>query len=251
MLLTATEIIQNSWRDYRERFHDWMVFSLLIFLPTFIITLVGSFGMYLNTYVPSTVYVTNLFILIISLISLVFGFWTTLALIHAGGDFLKNRKIEFWKDHYAAVIPNLWPGIYTSLFVALLVLLGTILFLIPGIIFLVWYYFAIYVVVLDNKKGWTAMKESRELVRGRWWATAWRLFAPNVVFGAAVVLIQFIFSSFFDVLPISLDSILLLKNVVNTILSALLAPITTLIVLYVYNSLKEEPLAEPAPAEIK
>jgi len=57
----------------------------------------------------------------------------------------------------------------TGLLAVLAIFGGFLLFIIPGIIFLVNYIFALPVVILENKTYVKAMRRSHDLVRGNWW----------------------------------------------------------------------------------
>ena len=58
---------------------------------------------------------------------------------------------------------------------------GFILAVIPGIIFLIWYTFAPYVLIHKGLRGWEAFRESRELVRDYWWPVFGRLILFYVI----------------------------------------------------------------------
>lgn len=70
---------------------------------------------------------------------------------------------------------------------------GLLLLIVPGIIAAVWFMFAPFVFVVENARGFDALRRSRAYVRGRWWAVAWRAFAAlftvvAVLFGAGIVI---------------------------------------------------------------
>lgn len=248
MLLSATDILQKSWQDFKDHWHEWMVFSLLIFLPAFILVLIGSIGSFINAYIPETISLTNLLIVLIAIISLFIGFWSSLALIHAVDVYLENKQTEPWKTHYIATIGFIWPAFYTTIFVGIVVVLGLILFVIPGIIFWLWYYFSLYEVIVGSNKGVTAMRASRRIVKGRWFSVFWKIFLPNLVIAAGVILIQVVASIFYGLLPLNLVTDTVIANIVSSILGAIVTPLTTLVALNLYKNLKENPLQEaPTP----
>jgi hypothetical protein len=63
----------------------------------------------------------------------------------------------------------------TSFFSAIVIGLGFILLIIPGIICLVWYAFAPIIYLNEGISGWKALEKSKSYVSGRWWLVAWRL----------------------------------------------------------------------------
>ncbi|MEI7741319.1 MAG: hypothetical protein WCJ29_02335 [bacterium] len=68
-----------------------------------------------------------------------------------------------------------------SLLYGLIIVGGTILVIVPGILFGVWFYFSPLATLLDGSHGTGALKRSKELVSGRFWAIAWRMLVINFI----------------------------------------------------------------------
>lgn len=251
MLITAEEVISKSWRDYLENWHDWAIYSLILFVPGFILTLSGSFGGFLNTYYPATAIATNIIILILVATSAIMWFWSYLALTHAVGKYLQTKQTDHWKEHYTASFGFFWSAIFVSLIKGFLVAAGVLLFIIPGIIFSIWYAFVLYGVVLFGEHGWAAMSSSKNLVAGRWWSVAWRLVLPLFVFGVGIAAANLISMLLLGLLPLSTESNTLLSNITGNLLSAIFTPLTTIAVLNLYLSLKDNPFQEKMPLPVK
>ncbi|MEK7625095.1 MAG: hypothetical protein AAB467_01960 [Patescibacteria group bacterium] len=250
MLLSPEEIISKSWRDYVKNWHDWAIYSLILFIPGFVLVLSGSFGGYLNTSFPATSLPTNIIILLLVIASAVMWFWSYLALTHAIGKYLKVKETDHWKEHYTASLGFFWPAIFVSIIKGALVIVGTLFFLVPGIIFSVWYAFIIFGVVHFGERGWAAMKSSKELVRGRWWGVTWRLVLPMVVFGVGVALANALSLLLLSFLPLTSESNALLGNVVSSLFTAVFTPLTTIAVMNLYFNLKENPVEEILPMPV-
>lgn len=70
-----------------------------------------------------------------------------------------------------------WPSAMVTTLIGGILLVGLFfLLVIPGILFSVWWFFAIYAVALSNKSGMNALRYSKELVSGRWWTIFGYLF---------------------------------------------------------------------------
>lgn len=67
----------------------------------------------------------------------------------------------------------------------LLITLGIVIFIVPGLLFLVWFALAGQVAVLEGRTFLSALRRSRELVRGR----GWRVFYLLIIFICANFLI--------------------------------------------------------------
>jgi len=73
------------------------------------------------------------------------------------------------------VVGRLLGALVPALF---LITLGIMIFVVPGLIFLVWFALAGQVAVLEGRTFWSALRRSRELVKGR----GWRVFYLLILF---------------------------------------------------------------------
>lgn len=91
-------------------------------------------------------------------------------------SFLRAKKIA-WKYFSLGVI------------VSLFVFLWCLLFVIPGIYMMVAYSVATWVFICEGISGTAAIKRSKELVKGYWWAVASRLVLVYLVVYAVVIIL--------------------------------------------------------------
>jgi hypothetical protein len=94
-----------------------------------------------------------------------------------------HKQIELAKlqTYCARRIPNLlWVIVLTTL----TIVGGLIFFIIPGLIFYVWYAFSQMAVIVDEKNGTDAMTFSHNLVKGRFFSVAWLLLGGPILFTA-------------------------------------------------------------------
>ena len=79
--------------------------------------------------------------------------------------------------------------LFSFLWVAILSIIiiggGSFLFIIPGILFAIWFILAPFVLMGEDARGMTALSRSREYVRGNGLAVFWRLFAFGLIVGLA------------------------------------------------------------------
>lgn len=242
MLISATDIITKSWELYRKHWRQLGVYLLLLFIPTLFIFALSALGTRLNDFFPSSTVITNIILLIIFVASLVFNLWTYITLLHATKSLLLEQTAPDWKLSFNSTSHLIGPFIYTSILTALAVLGGTLLLIIPGIIFSVWYSFVTLVVVVEGKTGIKAMRLSKNLVAGRWWSIAWRIFLPNALFA----LLSFILTALVS-LPLILisspDIKEILDNGLSAIVSTLIAPLSAAATMLLYLNAKQNPTA--------
>ncbi len=82
------------------------------------------------------------------------------------------------------------------------ILIGFILAILPGLIFSVWYYFALIIAVVEESTV-DPLKLSKQLVRGKFWPVAGRILlftllylAPNILFQRINIYLTFLWSIF-------------------------------------------------------
>lgn len=67
--------------------------------------------------------------------------------------------------------PTLWKLFVTYVIYVVLIILLFLLLIVPGIIFMVYWYVFAYVVLDQGLTGMAALKKSREMIKGNWWRT--------------------------------------------------------------------------------
>ncbi|MDP3947529.1 MAG: YciC family protein [bacterium] len=151
--------------------------------------------------------------------------WGFTALLKA----LRDERLT-WQGAYQEALVLIGSYALLVFLYALLVGAGFFLLVIPGFIAAVWFSFAGYVLVFEEARIVDCLRRSREYVRGRFWAVAWRHVAIFVMAIGAFVLLSFIFEIL--ALPSVLHELLLVGA------SAVVAPITSVYVLLLYRELK-------------
>jgi hypothetical protein len=245
-MLSLSAIIVGAWRFYVKHFEDLLVYMAFLFLPTFVLSILGLLGIELNKVLPGSVLVSNIIIAIIFLVTLLFTFWTTVALTFALKALMDGETNTSWRAMFDKAYPMLWPFALTSLLVGFAVIGGTLLFIIPGIIFTIWFCFSTYVVLFDGQKGVAALKASKSLVVGRWWSILIRIVVPNLVFLVVFMLVETIISyPLARFLP--LGPTLVAVNVIEALAQVIVTPLTGAALLIVYLDAKRTPINTQNP----
>lgn len=120
--------------------------------------------------------------LIASLVYLVGMLWGVPAVLNYINKIDQPMSI---KEAFMQAKPFIWPTFITSLIAGILTAIGFILVIIPGIIVGVWLSFALYIVIVENKKGVEALKSSKAYVEGYWWPVFGRMFLVGL--GIAII----------------------------------------------------------------
>lgn len=169
-LAGPVELFKGSWEIFQNRWKTLAAIQLpmLVFIPlgVIVVILVGS----------TTLLYTALVVGI--LVSVLVQLWAQVALIFAIKD--SKEGIGF-KESYKRAWRVLRSYLWVSLLVGLSVLGGFLLLVIPGFIFMVWFGLAGYIVIDRGTKGTAALKASKALVKGKFWAVVLRFLVIGVL----------------------------------------------------------------------
>jgi hypothetical protein len=170
----------KSWARYKG--HFWTLVQICL-LPAFVIA-VGDLLM--SRQAESAVILGS----IINIIGIAVTIMATVALITAiahGMDF---------GHAYDRGVKLFWPAVLIAALNLFVLFGGFLIFIIPGILFIVWVAFANYALVLDGKHGLDALLTSKEYVKGYWWETFGRGLLLFVLF-FVVMLVLYLPSLYF------------------------------------------------------
>jgi hypothetical protein len=82
-----------------------------------------------------------------------------------------------------------WAAIWIAILNALALLGGFVLLVVPAILLAIWFTFTSYVLVLEDKRGMSALLASKEYVKGFWWAIVGRILLLALVWFAILLII--------------------------------------------------------------
>lgn len=156
----------------------------------------------------------------------IFQTWSQIAIIYAIKDRAENiGVVEAYRRGWSKIFSYWW----VMIIAAFINFGGFILFVVPGVIFMVWLTFSSFVLVAEGLTGMKALEKSREYVRGHWWAVFLRL----IFILALSMLVSWIFSFILDFAQITY-----LTQSGGFIARIFFYPFTTVYLFLVYSSLK-------------
>jgi hypothetical protein len=111
---------------------------------------------------------------------------------YAASAQIAGRKVTL-TEVLRAVLP--WFGVLvgTVILSALLIVVGLVAFVIPGLVMAIWFQFVGQVVILEHLSFAAALRRCRDLVRGSWWRTLRYVLVIGIVDGIAGVLVAALF----------------------------------------------------------
>ncbi len=246
MLITSAQIIRESLSLYRKQWKVLFIYVILfVVVPLGFIIGAGIVIGLLERFLEISRLFQVILLLAAGLFSLVLTMWVYVAMATAVHHLIAGQVPPSARRLLTEAKPLLWPMIYTNAAVLFLILLGTILFIIPGFMFLGWYFFTSLCVIFDKERGLKPLASSKNLVIGRWFMLAWRVVAPVTFFAVVVNLLQWLilipliyFARLSTWSPEAIDGI---KDLVSTIFYLLLLPLNTVAIVLLYFSAKATP----------
>jgi hypothetical protein len=127
----------------------------------------------------------------------------------------------------------LWLGIITTVMIGV----GLVLLIIPGIYLFVALAFAVPVLLLEGQRGMAAVSRSMSLVSNRWWPTFGRLLVGLILIIVAVFVVGVIGSAITHGVS-SVSLYLIINGIVGTIISVFVAPFVAALINVTYIDLR-------------
>ena len=238
MLTSPRDLLRATIELYRKEF--WLFLGYAAWL------LVPAAAFYFAIALPPNP-VTTVLIVVTVVLQLFVWLWIFVCLMRATALLLSNKPI----DHdvlSTQALRRIQPVLAVVFLQALIVLGGTLLLIIPGIIFWVWYSLAQTAAGLDDKRPVESLTFSRALVQGRFTQVLWRLIAGPVVIGllyafvSGAILVILARLLGVDVSIIFSDAPPLWSQIVQSIVDIFFIPLFLIYTVLLYQDLKSHPL---------
>lgn len=228
----AAAILRQAWFLYKRRFWTFlgvMIIPMLVQVGLLAVTVSGGF-IGLSFLSPNfTAGAIGPLIILAIVFSVAFSVnqaWGQTALLYAIKDSQEGIGVrEAYSRGWHKILSYWW----ISFLIGFIVIGGILLFVVPGIIFAVWFSMAIFVLVDEDSKGMNALLKSREYVKGQW-GGVFRLFFFIAVLNVVISLILTFVFSFLKV-PFG-------KEIGGFVIGLFLTPLAMTYMFLVYSNLK-------------
>lgn len=161
---SLSEVMVRGWSVYCQQLKSITVLVLITSLPlSIIIRIVPKDILQLN-YVMIPMLIVGSFLSLIAVVGV----------IVLAENAVRNDNSEMgWRAAISKALTRFGSCAITSLLGGLIVIGLSLLLVIPGIIWIVYYTFVLQVVVLRGMRGKVALDYGKSLVKGRWWKIFW------------------------------------------------------------------------------
>jgi hypothetical protein len=93
------------------------------------------------------------------------------------------------KESYKRALKILGSYIWVYFLFVIIIAGGFLLFIIPGVLFSIWFSLAIFILIFEQKKGFNALFKSKHLVSGKFWEVLVRFLALGLIIGIGLSLV--------------------------------------------------------------
>jgi len=244
------ENISKTFEVYRRGFAKYFVLFAVVGVIVQVVTTLAQQAIVLPTLPvnPTSQQVSNWFATLFAAFFLLIGVIFVVNIVFsaiAEGSAIKLASEQITKGQASlgasirfavSMLLSIWA---LSLIVGIIVILGFIALIVPGIILAIMFSLALPVLLIENKGVTESMRRSRRLVSHRWAKT----FGTFLVLGIIIIIASLIFSAITAPLGI------ILGPITNGILSAFYQPLfPILMVVYYYSNLART--ATPPPGQM-
>jgi hypothetical protein len=160
--------------------------NIFYFISIYLILIPFQVFSYFQNSLESTPYA--IIVVIVNILALIAYFLTSIAGILAVKRVIDGGQLNY-KDTMASAWKNLWRYFLLSALLFLITLGGTILLIIPGIIFSIWFSFSGFVFIDQGLGIKASLSRSRQLFKGRFWSVYWRIIVFGIFFGLVTGLV--------------------------------------------------------------
>jgi len=236
------QLLKESWLIYRSRFNTVLKIVSILFIP-----LILSVLLYITTESENSLFLS----LPLQFINAILILLVALALIYSVKDEL--GVWESYKKGMSATFPLIWILILAQI----AFLGGSLLFVVPGILFGVWFLFSPFTFIFEGKRGKSALDRSKQLASGRFI----EIIVRNIVIGLIIstinnslpLVLGIIMGSFASLVGISemIETVILsFGGILAGTISLLILPIPIFYYTLLYNDLVKDkeniPYQEPS-----
>jgi len=178
------ELLKESWQVFSSKTKTILIIAAIPIVFKLLIDILFPFyslGLTSVCIIRIVLFLLFLFFQLLAIPSLLFVLKENLLLKEAYKKGLKFFLSYFWLYFLVTII----------------ITGGSLLFIIPGIIFSIWFSLATVVLVFEEKKGLPALLRSKQLIDGHWWGVFWRFLVFGLIFGAIFLPLHFLLSEIF------------------------------------------------------
>jgi hypothetical protein len=222
------DLFSEGWHQYRKNFKTILLVILCVYIPINIIISIIPIDSLIKDLGTDWL---SVFAYIQTLLQFFFGIIATIGIAAIVEKSLQGMILS-WKDSLHFGLSKWVTAIGTGFLSGLIIFGLTLLLIVPGIIWSIYYYFWIFVVALRDVGGKTALDYSKSLVKGQWW----RVFGIVFVIGIIRYIVELIYSLLINLIPFNPTTGAILGIFLNSMANIIYAFFTVVLVIFFINN---------------
>ncbi len=228
--LEVGDYFDIGWKVFKDNFSSFLTLAFVIDLPLAILQLFVP----VSDNPEDMADADNPIVLSFAILMIVLSIVSVLSALIMTEAAVLNRPVEV-ASAIKQGCSRLVPSLLTVIVATILVVIGFVLLIVPGIYIANLLYFTLYAVALRGR-GLDALSYSRDLVKGQWWKIFWRSVLIGLGFGIIAFVLMFVFgfgTIVFSAIPLAAELVSVVGSVVSGLLAYLFIAITTIFFLNV------------------
>ena len=173
-MVKSFDLIEETWKVYIKNLSKFimvLLYGLIGFIPMIVLFLL-IFIYNASGLASAAPMLTNIILGIIGII--LFGFSLYFAIVYSlkakvASILLLKNNFTPAKENFKQATPYIERFLGVSLLLVVLIIAWGIVFIIPALIFGIYYGLSAFVLVLEDKRPFTSIERSYDLVKGYWW----------------------------------------------------------------------------------
>lgn len=235
------ELISGAYRFFIQH---WQILVIIAALPSLLGT-VGSMLMSLKVF-PT---------IVLGVVLVIGGAITSIAMVPALIDAVRKLDADpaahvSFKGQYAFGFSYFWPVIWINIITVLVSVGAGILFIFPVVIVAIYTTLNAFTLIIDGKRGISALEESYALVKGRWWGVLGRTLFLSMIF-LAIWLVSVGIAYLGSNMNLESATGEWLTGIVQLVINLVMGPIAMIFSYRMYQSLKETRVAAVSTAAFR
>lgn len=238
-IIKSWDLVKESWQVYFKnvlKFVEVLLYGLIGVIPMCVLAIVAI--IYVTSGLVDLVPVqVNITLVVLAFVAFIASAY--LAIVYSirskvASILLLKNNFTSPKKNFEEAKPFFVKFLGVSLLLVVLVIAWGFVFIIPAFIFLTYYGLAQYVLVAEDKRPFSAVERSYDLVRGYFWPVFGRFFLMAVIAFTAYWILSLPLSGMTEG-----ETSFIVYNFVLNIIWAILSPYFLVYTYKVYQSLKE------------
>ena len=168
-LKNAGDLLGDAYGIFRQRYQILLRISAVMMAPMLLVSAFFEKNILYSVMKTFGIGLTALFGIVLIVLLFIISIWGQIALMYA------VKEKELGATHaFNLAWHKIGPYWWVALLTGFLSIGGFLLFVIPGVLFAIWFSMAYFVLVAEDEKGMNALLKSREYVKGKAWSVFWR-----------------------------------------------------------------------------